>query len=297
MRALITGASGLLGSYLIKTSIGDGVDRVLYTKRFDVLDVGEVYSNFIAFKPDVVIHCAGEARVDYAEVNPYEVRFTNIFGLANLLMASAEYKAHFVFISSNAVYSGERPPYAEDSLRQPINEYGMTKKNCEDLVFRYPHKLSIVRPILMYGVPNPGRRGNMVTRAIDDLKTHGFTQAVDDVVSQPLSAMDAAIAIWWIIEIQKTNSLTMNIGSKEPITLYEFVQDIAETWGYGRDKVMPIKSSDLKQFAPRPRDTSYELSKMEQFGFNPLPVKQGLARMRQEIESKNSAMSDMGLSA
>ena len=120
-KILITGANGLLGSYLLKTAKEQDQVRGFYNAHpcpglshsLDIKDSRAVDTAF-DWNPSVVIHCAGESRVDYAEKNPDEAADLNILGTHNLLAAADSVGCHFVYISSNAVYKGDAPPYTEE---------------------------------------------------------------------------------------------------------------------------------------------------------------------------------------
>ena len=61
--------------------------------------------------------------------------------------------------------------------------------------------------------------------------------------------------------------------------------DFASAWGFGLDAglIAPVPDSYFPEIAPRPRDTSFDTSKMEnELGVKPIGIKEGLLRMKSE---------------
>lgn len=279
MRVIVTGASGLLGSYLVKTA---PADYFLYTARFDILDRNAVYKAFDTAKPDVVIHCAGEGRVDFAQDNRCAAWRANYEGTENVLRASNHWRAHLVYISSNAVYTGSEPPYSEAGSCGPINVYGETKYAAETLVgYNLGRRQTVVRPILLYGWPGMGR-GNFVTRCLEDLRDGVKVKVAEDIITQPTYAGDCASAIWQFLSQQDSSMDTVNIAPREKMSLFKFAVEIAKTWGYDPDLVIPVPSSEFKSFAPRPKDTTFDTTYLESKGITLRNPAEGLQAMKAE---------------
>lgn len=279
MRALVTGATGLLGSHLLRSA--DEADEIHFS-RFDIKDRDSVRMAMCYFKPETIIHCAAEGRVDFAQEN-YQAAFdVNVSGTQNLLMSAKQYKAHFVFISSNAVFEGNKPPYHEYSVQSPVNRYGWTKRDAEDMVEDYEHRSTIIRPIMLYGWPTHGSRGNFVTRCIEDLKAGKQVLAAVDIFSQPTYALDCAQAIWAIIKNESREARTVNIAPKEKMSLYKFACEVALTFEQDPKLVIPVNASELKGLAPRPLDTTYDVSRLERLGLTMKPPIHGLLNMKKE---------------
>lgn len=283
MRVLLTGATGLLGSYLLKTR---PEDKQVYRERFNILDKDAAYKAFDAAKPDVVIHCAGEGRVDFAETNRCEAWRNTYEGTSMVLRASHYWGAHFVFISTNAVYNGKEHPSNEDTLHDPVNVYGRYKSECELMVHNYGYKSTIIRPILLYGWPNGGR-DNMATRLIKNLRTPAVQDCarlpIDcEIISQPTYAYDCALAIWKIIAMQTTQKEEFNVAASERMTLFKFASEVAKAFELNAGPIVPVPTSEIKVPARRPRDTTFGLDKIHALGITLRNPAEGLLAMRAE---------------
>lgn len=284
-RVLITGMTGLLGSYLGKTLPHP---YRYFGERFNILDKDETYKAFDRARPDIVIHCAGEGRVDFAETNRCEAWRNTYEGTSMMVRASHYWAAHFVYISTNAVYNGKQYPSNEDTLHDPVNVYGRYKSECELMVHNYGYKSTIIRPILLYGWPQGGR-DNMATRLIKSLQSNAVRDSVqlpvdNEIISQPTYAYDCAQAIWKIIAMQKEQKEEFNVAASERMTLFKFAAQVAKTFGLDGSPIVPVPTSEIKVPAKRPRDTTFGLEKIHSMGITLRNPAEGLAVMKAERE-------------
>lgn len=290
-RVLVTGGSSLLGKYLINTAPDDClVHSTWYTNapqsdrpamlQMDVCNESQVAYVFFRVKPDIVIHCAAIGDVDYTEENYSTVNRVNVNGTQKVLEQAERFKSRVVYISTNAVYDGDNPPYAEDSPRNPINAYGSIKKRAEDVVKEYPH-YTIVRPCLLYGYPWLGGRQNWATTIISRLTSGKPVRLVNDTFWMPTYVGDCANAIWHIIK-SGSDCEAWNVAGGERVTLYEFGQAVAIMFDLDENLVQPISSGELKLKARRPVDTAYKLGKLSMLGVDVSCVLEGLEKMEKE---------------
>lgn len=288
MQILNIGGTSLLGRYLLKTK-PSRVDLIQtwYTSpkpemlQLDVTNKSQISYVFERIKPQVVIHCSAVGSVDYTEQHYSETQVVNVFGVANVLKAAQDYKALFVYISSNAVFKGNKPPYNENSFRDPVNRYGSLKRQAEDLVMSSDNWL-IIRPFLLYGWPYVGGRPNWVTTILKKLENKEEVKLVNDVWWMPTYALDIAHAIWNLIEDSSPNEV-YNVATEDRVTLYEMGLKIAKVWGDDKNLIKPISSDELKGLAPRPIDTTYDLTKAKKLGLILSPIEEGLRKMRDEL--------------
>jgi GDP-4-dehydro-6-deoxy-D-mannose reductase len=137
MRALITGASGFAGGYLLGAlrRYGGGI----LDDYVDVRDEAALREALRRFQPDVVFHLAAQSFIPEALVAPLETYETNVFGtarLANALRESAP-RARIVFTSSAEVYGRREPseyPLHERLELRPSNPYGASKAAAEAIL-------------------------------------------------------------------------------------------------------------------------------------------------------------------
>lgn len=286
MKVLITGGSSLLGKALLETVPGQTqTESTWYTNyvmsgmlRLDITDDRQVKYVLSNVKPDVIIHCAGIAAVDYSELYVQETRISNVIGTQNIISAAKLLKAKLVYISTNAVFDGENAPYKEDDKCRPISLYGKIKKEVEDTITSEMVDYLIIRPILLYGWPWMGGRQNWVTRVIQSLERGLSVKMVDDTVSQPLYVKNCAETIWQLLKQNQRG--IYHLGGPETMSLYDLAIKTADLFGLDDSLISRASSNDFKTLAPRPRDTHFCLDKVMDLGIKLTNIEDGLIDMK-----------------
>lgn len=283
-RVLITGGSSLLGKYLTTTA-PDSVELHLswYTNHIpgltmyhlDICNKSQLAYVFERSRPQIVIHCAAVGSVDYTEKHFTETHMVNVHGTLNVVKAAADFGALLIYISTNAVFDGNNPPYSESSDCKPVNRYGSIKREAEQMVMSERNWL-IIRPFLLYGIPYQGGRSNWYMTIAKNLNDGKITRLVDDRFWQHTYAGDVAAAIWQLIDKGKREAV-YHIASDERLSLYEFGLKIAKFYKKNSALIQPMSSDDLPAgTAPRPIDTTYDLTKIHELGISCNNVEKGL---------------------
>ncbi len=294
-KILITGGTGLLGKALIETNSDADIaavyigayhmqdsGRVIYHKA-DIRNKDEMREVFAKAKPQVVIHTAGIANVDYCERNYQEAHDSNVHGTRIMAELCREYSAKPVFISTNAVFDGKSAPYSEESAPSPINTYGKMKLEGEKIVRESGLKYLIVRPILMYGWNNSHERSNVVTWLIDKLGKGEKVNMVNDVYENPLFSRHCAEIIWSLADSGKEG--LYHVAGKDVVNRFEFANLIAEVFSLDKNLIKAVTSDFFTNLAPRPSNTSYSMAKVEKELNIKLPgLRESLSLMRRTKE-------------
>lgn len=277
-KVLITGGSGLLGSYLQKEK-SDGYDLyptyfngTLQWRQLDITNKLSIYRLFSDFKFDVVIHTAGLGNVDFCEQVPHISDLVNYEGTKNLIdiLNELKHKPLFVHISTNAVYDGNNPLYTEDSEQRPINKYGFSKKLAEEYVAtRYDGNYLIIRPFMLFGWSGKTGRKNWLEIITDTLCSNREMKLIDDINWQPTSAAWAAKVIYSLINKGISNE-SFNLSQGEGMSLYEFALKVSLPYTNPKDVAYhnlftSVSHTEFQTIAKRPIDTSYDISKLSQY--------------------------------
>lgn len=153
--ALVTGASGFTGRYLIQAlkargfgvvGFGSGTTDADVTLACDLTDKAAVAAAVAQVQPDWVIHLAALAFVGHADQEAfYRV---NLFGTLNLLEAlgALERQPQRVLIASSAnIYGTPGIEVIEESVcPAPVNHYACSKLAMEHMVATWYDRLPIV---------------------------------------------------------------------------------------------------------------------------------------------------------
>lgn len=284
-KIVFTGITGLLGGYFLKKKQPRYEVIGISSKDFDVTDKKKVIDFINKINPAVIVHAASLGNVDYCEKHPDEAIKVNVEGTKNIIEATKRVKGKIIFLSSNAIYDGENPPYHEESRPNPIDVYGKTKAKGEKLVKESNLDFVIVRLITMYGWPQVGGRANPVSWIIENLKKGERISVVSDIFNNHLYAASAAAVLWKIIE-KNIKRDVYNIAGADNISRYDLALKVAEIFKLDPSLITPVSSSFFKNIAKRPRDTSFNTKKMEKkLGIKPLSIDEGLRLMREEATS------------
>jgi dTDP-4-dehydrorhamnose reductase len=286
---LLTGANGFLGHYLVQpllqrkyvvVATGKGQNRLPFQdddfsyQPLDFTAKENVASVFAEAKPAVVIHCGAISKPDECEQNREAAFLSNVTGTINLLEASAKQKAHFIFLSTDFVFRGDKGFYKEEDERAPVNYYGQTKLLAEDKVMAYPFEWSIVRTVLVYGKTASGRE-NIVTNTAKALQEKRPLKIFTDQVRTPTYVEDLATGIVAIVEKKATG--VYHLSGKDLRTPYQIAVETAQHLGLNPAMITPVTAEEFAQPARRPPKTNFDISKAQRdLNFRPRSFAQGL---------------------
>lgn len=293
---LVTGGTGLLGKGLDETAPA-GLDIVSVHLRdyevrdgrtkhlvLDIRDKKAVDALFAKRKFDAVIHAAGIASVDYVEKHYAESLESNIVGTLNVTSACRRSDTHLIYVSTNAVFDGTDAPYDETAPVNPVNKYGRIKVECERLVQETLARWTIVRPILMYGWNHVVSRPNPATWIYDKLLRGETVAMVDDVTENPLYNLQCGEALWSLVK--KRPGGIIHLAGKDAVNRYQFALAVAKAFGLDASLVKRVKSSHFPDIAPRPKNTTLSVKRMEkELGVPAVTLAQGLASMRARMKA------------
>lgn len=246
LKVLITGATGFIGSQLVKQlersdhlEVGAATRRPAETggQSHVVGDITpetdwtEALSNV-----DVVIHCAARAHVlNDSEANPLELyRYTNTKGTLNLARQAAKHGiSRFIFLSSIGVNgTSTTQPFTPDSEPCPSEAYAQSKLEAEEELRKIQEETSmemvIIRPTLVYGPNAPGNFGLLA-------------RIVWTGLPLPLGGIHNArsfVSVWNLIDLIKTciehagaANATLLVRDGEDISTSELLRKIAVAQG------------------------------------------------------------------
>ncbi len=289
MKVLITGGSSLLGKYLVATKprrvtiTGTWyTNSIVFGSRVDITNRTEVHNIFNRVKPNVVIHCAAIGDVEQAETDYQSVYEVNILGTDNVIRTATRFDTKVIHISSNAVFSGNKPPYSENDACDPVNNYGKIKRKAERLlVDRSDIDWLIIRPFMLYGWPYTGGRDNWGATIVNRLKSGESLKLVNDTIWMPTYTEDIAKAIWQLLEIGGNREI-YHVASRERATLHSFGLKIAKIYGFDINLIEGVPSSYFKGIAARPHESTYNMDKISKLGIELDGIEDGIRRMKDE---------------
>lgn len=143
MKILITGGSGLLGSYLTKLLHQQHQVFSFNSDQLDIRNLSDVNHYISTIKPDVVIHCAAIAKFVEAEKRPLDTININIIGTCNIVQVCTQYSIRMVYISTSHVFDGKQGNYKSTDKVNPLSKYAKSKVAGEMATLIYDNSLVI----------------------------------------------------------------------------------------------------------------------------------------------------------
>jgi dTDP-4-dehydrorhamnose reductase len=280
MRVLITGASGYLGSYLLRHLRTTGTPVAAWSgarhgdlfgvplRPVDLADPDAVADAFAEARPDVVLHTAALAKIGDCHRDPARAERVNTRGTAVLGERAAKAGARLVLVSTDLVFDGERGPYREEDEPAPLSVYGRTKAAAEAAVLGLP-RTAVVRVSLLFG-PSLTDRPSFFDDQVAALRGGRSVSLFADEWRTPLPLHTAAQALFAIALSDRTGLL--HLGGPERLSRFEMGRRLAEFLGVSPSSVVAGRREQVAAPEPRPRDTSLDSSRWRQhFPARPWP--------------------------
>lgn len=292
MKLLVTGASGLLGHKLVLLALREAHEVYSVYKehpvsmgntiKLDLTDENRVSEIISAVKPQVIIHAAAYTDVEGCEINRDLAWKVNAEATKQLAMLSASINAHFIYVSTDYVFDGEKGLYTEEDKPSPINYYGYTKLKGEEFVKKYAKQWCIARASVIYGYGwEQTQKPNFATWIINNLKQGKEIKVIKDQYVSPTLNTNLAEMLLNIAE-KKLTGIFHTAGASR-ISRYEFALKLAETFNLDISLIKPATMDEMSWLAKRPRDSSLDIKKtMTILDKKPLRIDTALRIMKNE---------------
>ena len=294
-RILVTGSSGLLGNKIVEHAIAKG-HEVYSTYQHNpprlgvplVLDQtiqAEVEKVVSLASPDAIVNSAALTDVDVCEELPEMARFVNSISVSHLASSASAHKAFLVQVSTDYVFSGEKGMYSETDPPSPVNEYGRSKLEGEEMArLAGEGNWCVARASVVYGWGRP-QRGNAATYVYDKLSKGEQIRMVQDQYCSPTYNDNLARMILEIVEKRVLG--VMHTSGATRINRYDFAVLLAKALGLDTNLILPVDSANLQWKAKRPRDSSLDVKKSSDIlGEKPVSAPEGVKSFSEEAKAR-----------
>ena len=255
----------------------------------DVRDKFSLEKVFNLFKPEAVVMAGGITDVDLCALKPKLSEDVNIKGTSNLVKKIKEYDSKLVYVSTDYIFDGESGPYKEEDNPNPINVYGRTKLEAENIVRAKLKDYLIVRTCQLYGVAERALTSSAPTRnfaikIIHNMQNGKKVYAADDLYSTPTYAGSLSEIIIKLIE-KKASDIYHGAGA-EFINRYDYVNKIADIFSLDKNLIQKVRLETLKLKAKRPKKAGLRADKMiKEKIAKPYDCKAGLMLLKKELSN------------
>jgi dTDP-4-dehydrorhamnose reductase len=259
MKAMIFGASGLLGKELLREWSSDEVIG-LSSRDVDIRDADKVQELVETIRPDWIVLAAAYTNVDDCESHPDLAFAVNRDGAVNVALAAKRTGAKLVFLSSDYVFGGRKTsPYETGDARNPQSVYGRSKAEAEVQLLEVLPESCIARTSWLFGAGGKCFPDTILKLAA----TRPVVDVVNDQRGCPTYAVDLARAI---IELCRNGAHgIVHVTNSGDCSWFEFAREIIKGAGLATD-VRPVSSQQMARPAPRPAYSVLSAKSLQQYG-------------------------------
>jgi NAD dependent epimerase/dehydratase len=273
IKALVTGASGFIGSHLVELLIREGYSVRAMTRYTSENRIGnlallprEVMAEVEVYPADlrdedavqlavagveVVFHLGAIISIPYSYQHPEETVAVNIQGTLNVLQAMRQHGTkRAVIVSTSEVYgSAQYVPIDEKHPLQPQSPYAATKISAEALSISFNRSFNtpvvVVRPFNTYG-PRQSARAVIPTIISQALTKDVVSLGAIHTVRDYTYAADTARGLMLAAEHDSALGLTINLGTGYSVTIGEVAEKIIQLIG----RPVTIAANDSQRLRP-----------------------------------------------
>ncbi len=249
---MVIGATGQLGSDLVRTFDQPGELVALSTRDVDILDAARTRSILEALQPTCVINTAAYNLVDRAEDDGRSAFALNAVAVGTLAAVCQAAGARLVHFSTDYVFDGaKRTPYLETDSPQPVSVYGQSKLAGERLALERCERSVIFRVCGLFGLAGSlGKgKGNFVETMLRLAREGRPLRVVSDQVLCPSYTLDLARKVWKVLP--KVAHPIYHLTNAGQVSWYEFARRALELAGLTAD-LTPVTAAEYGARARRP---------------------------------------------
>jgi dTDP-4-dehydrorhamnose reductase len=251
-RYVVIGATGQLGSDLVRTFDRPGELVRLGSRDLDILDAAGTRSALEALRPTCVLNTAAYNLVDRAEEERSRAFALNAEAVGGLAAVCQALDATFVHFSTDYVFGGgQRSPYLESDPPDPLSAYGESKLEGERLALERCRRTVIFRVSGLFGVAGSSGKGrtNFVETMLRLGRDGKPLRVVADQVLGPSYTLDLARKVWTVLP--KAEHSIYHLTSAGQTSWFELARRALELASVEAD-LTPVTSAEFGARALRP---------------------------------------------
>ncbi|MES2179176.1 MAG: dTDP-4-dehydrorhamnose reductase [Gemmatimonadota bacterium] len=269
---LVTGGTGQVGHELIRELGAVGTVLAPSRRELDLASTDSIRDCVRHLRPTLIVNAGAFTAVDAAEDDESTARRVNTDAPAILAEEGLRLGAAMIHYSTDYVFDGSKgAPYTEDDPTNPRSVYGVTKRDGELAVAASGAPYLVLRTSWVYGL----RGRNFLTSIFQQAREREELRVVRDQVGTPTWSRMIAMTTARIVTRGVANGLIQYIAANKGI--YHLASaDGTSRHGFAeaalaldpqrqagrRVSVLPILTSEYPTRAPRPANSSLDVSRL-----------------------------------
>ena len=295
MKILLLGKNGQLGWELQRSlaPLGEVIALDRHSQEWcgDLSNLPGLAQTVQMLRPDVIVNAAAHTAVDKAESEPDLARTLNAFAPGVLAQEAQKLGAWLVHYSTDYVFDGSGSrPWVETDTPGPLNVYGQTKLEGEQLIAQHCQRHLILRTSWVYAA----RGGNFAKTMLRLAQERERLTVIDDQFGAPTGAeLLADVTAHTIRQLRHrprdaglyhlaaSGEATWNSYAKHVIAQAQSAQPAIKIIA---NEIVSVPTSDFPTPAKRPHNSRLDCTRFENvFGLKLPDWQQGVNRMLAEI--------------
>jgi dTDP-4-dehydrorhamnose reductase len=269
---LICGASGLVGKEMCRLLDNKKIDYIgtYNTNRIEKPNMYQVdFSNpkiveefLVSYKITCCIFSIVERLLDKCENNWNEIKKTNIDLVHITSYLCNKLNIKFIHLSTDYVFDGSRQPNFPDSLKNPLQNYGISKLISEYRVLTNCKNYCIVRTPVLYSELSKIHDNAvcLIGKNVMDVRKNKIFKEDNYSIRRPLYIEDLCKFIYDCLD-EKYNGIYHFYNPNNKYTKYEICQKIGKLLDINTDNIIQ-NNTKSEGLAPRPYDTQLQDDKI-----------------------------------
>lgn len=287
MKILVIGGSGVTGSNIVEKELRNkqNVQFTFLKHKGDLenaicLDITKKQDTVESIKkinPEVIIHCTALTNMDKCEINRDKAYDINVGGLENVVSAAKKINCKLAFISTSAVFDGQKTKYLEEDKTCPISYYGETKAMGEKIIQDSSLPYLILRTDQPYCRIKKWQHSNSVLRIIETLKNNKIHKEVINWYNRPTFVPNFTIALKKLLENNEEG--IFHVVDNSFLNRVDMAIQIADIFKFNKELIKPINSEELKLDAKRANVNLDNEKLFKKTGFKMSNFREGIKEM------------------
>jgi len=263
-KVLVTGANGQLGWEIAQAAkLFPNFEFVFVDRNaMDLSKPDELLSIVELFAPDAIINTAAYTAVDKAESENELAHTINAEAVSSLARIAKQKNIPFITFSTDYVFNGNATsPYLTDTQLDPVNFYGKTKADGEQMAIAVNENTIIIRTSWVFS----SHGNNFVKTMMRLMKERDALNIVGDQKGRPTYAKDLAhVTIQILIALNEGKQIRgiYHYANAGETTWFDFAEKIKSLAGLECD-LKAITSDQFPTPAKRPNYSVLDTQKIE----------------------------------
>ena len=280
----------MLGASIVSTFKNDAGYQVFSVSRqqrqneknnftVDLTNDNELFRKLRMINPQIIVHCAAQVNVNACETEKEYCFNLHVNATNNLV--NYESVRTFIYVSTDAVFDGQRGNYTESDPVNPLNYYAFTKLKGEEVVVQANKVYAIIRTNLIgFKVP---LQNSLFEWTFKSLKAGVPIKGFENVLFNPFYCPVLAQRLLELLRINFVSGI-YHFGSADAISKFEFLQKIAQAFNFPEALITPEKLINNAGSAVRPLNTTLNTEKIRSTGLMMPTMEQNVNLLIKDFE-------------